>query len=303
MHKYLTEMCSLIPELKHVKTITLINAGYSSEYKYHILTEYNNSYLLRLTSSKFASHKKFEVSSLNELVHLGVKCSKPLSHGYSVDQNCYFALLTWIEGKDASKALPNLSKENQFDIGFKAGKDLSLIHTLKNTNKKIDWFNLFKRKWQLNKSIYLQDNTRILNDSYIFDFIENNLLHIKNRPTNFLHDDFHPDNIVIDKGFYSGVIDFNRCTYGDPWHDFAKLFFYGSEVSKSFCKGSLMSYFNYSVPEQFYKVNALYTAVLMFNTLSWIKKVSPEHLTQMQKRIASLLTDFDGFKRVKPVWL
>ena len=302
MQKYLTEMCSLIPELKNIKTITLINAGYSSEFKYNILTEYNTKYLLRLTSYKFAAHKQFEMQSLNKLINMGVKCSKPLTHGYTVDQNCYYALLTWIEGIDASKALYNLSNDNQYDIGFNAGQDLKLIHSLKH-NKENNWHSNYLRKWQLNKRVYLQDNIRLKDDNFILNFIENNIGIIKDRPCSFLHDDFHPDNIVVNNGFYAGAIDFNRCTYGDPWHDFAKLFFYGSEISKSYCRGQLHSYFNHKIPSCFWKINALYTAVIIINTISWIKKSSPQHLSLMMKRANKLVNDFESFHKVKPSWI
>jgi aminoglycoside phosphotransferase (APT) family kinase protein len=54
-------------------------------------------------------------------------------------------------------------------------------------------------------------------------FVEKNLPSIHTPRQTFLHDDYHPGNLIIQDKKLSGIIDFNRYDWGDPIHDFVNL--------------------------------------------------------------------------------
>lgn len=303
MNNYLSEICSILPELNDISHIKHLNSGYSDDHKYKVVTNLGLCYLLRLTDGAKASQKQIELLALTELLRLGVKCSKPIANGLTADEKYHYSLLSWIPGQDASVALIGLEPELQKGIGCDAGSDLRKMHLLPAPANTLPWNQLFKKKWYLNRDIYFQDSLRINRDSYILDFIEDHLTLISERPSTFQHDDFHLDNIIVKDNCYAGTIDFNRSSYGDPWHDFAKMFFYSSQLSPSFCQGQLQGYFDsQSVPVLFWEITSMYTAVLMINTVIWTKKASPLHLRQMLERINKVMQDYRSFSIYQPLW-
>ncbi|CAN7274083.1 hypothetical protein LJR153_001307 [Paenibacillus sp. LjRoot153] len=74
------------------------------------------------------------------------------------------------------------------------------------------------------------------------------------------------------------------------------------EVSTPFCRGQIRGYFNGTVPEEFWRLYALYTAMIIFGTVTWTLQVIPEQLQSMLGRIRIVLDDHQNFEKCIPKW-
>ena len=304
MEKYLSEVLSILNELKRVNNISFLNKGYSQEKKYILTTEEGIKYLLRLSFPKDPHMKFIEMEKMLECIKLGVKCNEPIRFGLTSDKECFYSLLSWIEGDDGLKSLKNIPKSNHLKIGIVAGKQLRLINSIPDKTNSNTWYDRYVKKQKLYYEIFKQSSINFPNQSEIIKFINENLNLIKNRPSYFQHDDFHLSNIIINNNTYAGVIDFNRWDYGDPWHEFVKLYMFSSEISRNFCIGQVRGYFNNKpIPKDFFNITALYTAFTIISALVWCKKLVPYEYNQMQNRVKRIIEEFNRFNLNKPDWL
>jgi aminoglycoside phosphotransferase (APT) family kinase protein len=303
MKKYLPEVCSTLNELNNLVNISFLNEGYSDEQKYILTTSDGIKYLLRLSKPKDLKRKFDELEKMLQCFSLGVKCSEPIRYGLTSDKECFYSLLSWIKGSDGVKTIRELSKNDQFDVGVKSGKDLKLINSIKSDSSVVCWSDRFLSKHKLYYEIYKQSNIRFDEEAYVLHFIKENTELLEDRPSLFLHDDFHLSNIIIHSNKYAGTIDFNRCDYGDPWHEFVKMYMYSSELSIPFCHGQLNGYFGKALSNDFLTVSSVYLAATIISTLVWTKRIIPHEMNQSKKRIRRILEEFNNFKSNKPTWL
>lgn len=291
-----------IPFLQGKVQIEQIHKGYSSESKY-IVSKDDQKYLLRTFDNKHYSSKKMEFEALLRMKEYNVRCSRPLEMGNLEGSGIGFMILSYIEGDDASEVLCNISLKEQFHIGFEAGAELLKIHQYVAPNSITSWYErkLKKHKEYLEK--YFQLNVRIKNDSSFLSFIEDHLQLMKHRPNLFQHDDFHVGNLIIKDNQLSGVIDFDRCDWGDPIHEFLKVGIFSSEVSIPFSIGQIRGYHKDSEPDElFWRLYSLYLAMCLISSIVWIIKVKPEETNIMMDKIDRVLEDHEYFRLIKPKW-
>ncbi len=82
-------------------------------------------------------------------------------------------------------------------------------------------------------------------------YVSDHLDLLCDRPTVLRHGDYHPSNLIVQDEDVTGVVDFNRCDWGDPWEEFYKIAFFGAPVSENYACGQLFGYFGGSPPERF----------------------------------------------------
>lgn len=287
----------------HEKTeIEQIHKGYSPDRKY-LVRQDGEKYLLRTFDAQFTARKRMEYEALIKMEAYNVLCSRPLIMDEIPDLTIGYMILTYLEGNDASEDLPNYSSEDQYSIGYAAGKELIKIHQLSAPTSITDWYDKRMAKHKRNVEEYLQGNVRIKRDSEILTFIEDHLSLMKGRPNHFLHHDFHVGNLIVKDQLLAGVIDFNRFDWGDPIDDFFKTGMFSTEVSIPFSKGQLRGYFNDSEPgELFWQLYSLYIAMCLISSVVWIGKVKPEETNIMMDKINRVLSDHDYFELCKPKW-
>nr|WP_262685194.1 aminoglycoside phosphotransferase family protein [Paenibacillus sp. WQ 127069] len=133
-------------------------------------------------------------------------------------------------------------------------------------------------------------------------FTNRHLPLIEGRPNRFQHDDFHPGNLLVHSGAYVTAIDFNRYDWGDPYHDFLKIAYFSREIGIPFSIGQIDGYFNGEIPEDFWNLYALYTALTIFGTITWTLEVVPEQIDSMIDRIRTVLVDHRNFETTIPIW-
>jgi aminoglycoside phosphotransferase (APT) family kinase protein len=113
------------------KSVTHISKGWSSDKKYLIKTEHDESLLLRISDIEQYDEKKKEYEIIAKYSKLGIYMSMPKEFGICNEGKSVYMLLSWIEGKDLESVLPQLSKEEQYLLGRQAGMILRKIHSIK----------------------------------------------------------------------------------------------------------------------------------------------------------------------------
>jgi hypothetical protein len=78
--------------------------------------------------------------------------------------------------------------------------------------------------------------------------------------------------------------------------------YFSREASVPFSIGQIEGYFDGQVPERFWQLYALYTALIAFPSITWTLQVVPEQLDSMLARIRVVLEDHRNFQSVIPGW-
>lgn len=283
------------------RAIQPLNKGWSDDKKYHIVTDEGTPLLLRISDiSKYEVRKK-DYETLKRLDDVNVLISRPIDFGvFNNAKNIYF-LLTWIEGIDVEDLLVSLSTKEQYDLGMQAGKTLRGLHSMAAPPNIISWENRFNRKINRNINRYRSCGIEIPSADNIIDFIEKNRFLLENRPQTFQHGDYHLGNMILTKSKQLGVIDFDRLDYGDPWEEFNRIV-WCAHASSSFASGRINGYFENSVPEEFFRLMALYIASNLLSSVPWAIAYGEEQVNIMLNQTREVLTWFDQFQIIIPTW-
>ena len=125
---------------------------------------------------------------------------------------------------------------------------------------------------------------------------------MQGRPVSFLHDDFHPANLIVHRNQFAGVIDFNRCDWGDPYHDFYKLAHFSAAKFPDFSRGQVTGYFAEAMPSEFWPLYTLYVAMSLHSDLVWTQHFFPELLNECYQRIGYICRTHDFHMGSAPIW-
>jgi aminoglycoside phosphotransferase (APT) family kinase protein len=145
---------------------------------------------------------------------------------------------------------------------------LKKIHRCTPENE-IDWYEIRWNKYLRKKQDVRKNNLSFTKQKYIKSYIEKNFIILRNSPIAFQHDDFIPRNIIIDEKnqVLSGIIDFNRYDWGDPWEVFFIIPKYPVEISIPFAIGQIAGYFEDLIPDDFWQKYNLFTALNFHATI------------------------------------
>ncbi|MCY9660695.1 aminoglycoside phosphotransferase family protein [Paenibacillus chondroitinus] len=298
----LSDIKKHLPSMSNISDISQVTKGFSYDVKYFLHEESGSpKFVLRTSPKQQIQQKMQEYEAVTRIYERGVKTSRPIEFGSIEALDICYMILSYVEGEDASEILPSLSSDEQYQIGVEAGKELRVMHEIAAPVME-SWHDRRLLKHNRQYESYRNSGVKLPEEDAILSFINNNLIHMTDRPNRFQHDDFHPSNLIVHHRCYSGVIDFNRYDWGDPYHDFLKIAYFSREVSIPFCIGQINGYFHNEVPQEFWKLYALYTAMIIFPTITWTLKVVPEQLESMLARIRVVLEDHKNFEEIVPLW-
>jgi aminoglycoside phosphotransferase (APT) family kinase protein len=138
-------------------------------------------------------------------------------------------------------------------------------------------------------------------------FVEKNLPSIHTPRQTFLHDDYHPGNLIIQDKKLSGIIDFNRYDWGDPIHDFVKLGYFSRAVSIPFSAGQVDGYHGGSPPPEFWQRYSLYCAMTLVADVLWSALYEEQggvagEMNRALQRDSMVIADHDQFTSAVPGW-
>ncbi|MCR8844512.1 phosphotransferase [Paenibacillus sp. SC116] len=295
-----------IPSLRNSLRLEQIHKGYSSDKKYIVYDSNEHpQYILRTYSITENDNKQIKFKHLQMMEQQDVRCTRPIEIGILSEQELGYTILTYMEGNEASEELPQLTEMEQFHVGFEAGIELLKMNQIAAPDHKEPWHELMSRKHQWYRTQYAECGVIIPNDTALLSFIDSNLHLMKDRPNRYQHDDFHPRNLVIKDGKFSGVIDFDRDDWGDPIHEFVKIGLFSTEVSIPFSAGQIQGYHHgdgEEPSEEFWRLYALYLAMTLISSVVWILKVNADELDDMMRRIQRCMDDHNNFELMVPKW-
>lgn len=280
-----------------------IYKGYSNDDKYIVARTDGSKALLRTSDIGEFERKKAEFQAIKQLQPYGIRIPEALELGRADEQGLCYMLLSYIEGEDASEALPKLSEAKQYAAGKEAGSDLAAMHRFPAPAEVAPWHERWIPKYRRYTEAYQTCGVRLSGAESIIAFVDSHLNEVWNRPNQFQHDDFHVGNLIVRGDGYAGAIDFNRMDWGDPIHDFYKLAYFTTEVSMAFAAGQIDGYFEGRViPGEFWTLYAVYNAMNVFSSIVWTSRVVPDQLPEMLERVERVIDEHAGFERLKPKW-
>ena len=97
------------------------------------------------------------------------------------------------------------------------------------------------------------------------------------------------------------IIDFNRFSFGDPWEEFNRIV-WCAQKSPAFAKGMIDGYFDFAIPEEFWKLLALYISSNTLGSLPWAVPFGQKQVEIMMQQAEEVLEWFDDFKEIIPCW-
>ncbi|MCM3746932.1 aminoglycoside phosphotransferase family protein [Paenibacillus pasadenensis] len=295
---------SQIAALSECSKMEKIDKGYSNDDKYIIFNaEEKPQYILRIYPIEVSSNKRSDFEALKRMELQGINCSRPIEIGVLPELELGYMVVSFIDGHEAKDALPLISEQEQFDIGVQAGRELFKIHRIYAPDTIATWNERMTAKHQCYRLDYARCAATIKQEWQLLSFIDANLHLMHDRPNCFQHDDFHPANLIVNNGKLSGIIDFNRCDWGDPIHEFVKVGLFSSEVSVPFSVGQIQGYHHGEEPtEQFWQLYCLYLAMELISSVVWMLKVKPEELPDMMAKIDRVMEDHECFELIVPKW-
>ena len=279
--------------------IEKLNKGWSRDIKFILTNSIGDKYLLRISNAELFEKKKEQFELLQRLNSLDINCSKPLDFGYLTNGKV-FMLLSWLEGVSAEEGVGSMTDEKAYEIGVESGKTLKLLHQLPIKSPTVSWWQKYSEK--IPKKIENLKNSPLSFDNQltVIQYVLDNMSLVKNREQAFSHADYHVGNMIVNKGKI-GVIDFDKNTIADTYDDF-KPFCWNVFVSEYFQTGLINGYFNNKVPDEFFKILALYASESIISHLPWAIKFGEKEVQTAYKVIDSVLLWYDNFNLTVPTW-
>ncbi|MEN2767408.1 phosphotransferase [Ornithinibacillus sp. 16A2E] len=281
--------------------VNKLSKGYSTDQKY-IVHANGNKYLLRVGASADYKKKQQEFHTLKGLQNLRVRCPKPYEIKNIETQNISYTIYAYIDGKDAKEIIHTFSDKEQYHLGIDAGKELYKLHQYAEIPSVEAWESRILKKHYQYLQAFQSCGIKIKQVEKIIDFIEENKQYLIERPNRLQHDDFHLGNIILSDRKFSGVIDFDNLDWGDPIHDFVKVGLFVRGESIPFSIGQVHGYYNFQVPESFWRLYSIYMAMVIFSSVVWTIRFVPDQLDEMMERLNVILEDHQYFELWKPLW-
>lgn len=299
-------------ELKGFTVVNKIERGYSFEDKYLLKGKDRRDYILRIThmtQKTDADAKKEEFNLIKQLRRYSSLVPNAYFFGVSEEESFCYMILEYIHGEDGEETISGLDSDEQYMLGQDAGRELLALHRMELPFNDKPWHERFSEKYARKCAIFgeMNINTGIIDMEKISCFISENASRMKCRRETFLHDDYHPANLIVSGERLKGIIDFGRYDWGDPVHDFVKLAYFSSAESIPFSAGQIDGYHSGDVPTEFWKKYSLYSAMTTIPDIVWshwysAKTGSPEQVELMWERVNRVYRDHDAFSSDIPRW-
>ncbi|ABN07896.1 aminoglycoside phosphotransferase [Methanocorpusculum labreanum Z] len=281
--------------------ITPILKGWSDDAKYRVKTDDGRKLLLRVSAIDKYDRKKEEFEALQTIESLEIPAPKPIAFGRCRGNASVYMLLSWTEGKEAEDVLPLLSKEEQYNIGIKAGNLQKRLNSIPAPKDMKPWGVRFGKKLDWKCERYLECGICFEHDDLMLAYIEEHRHLIQNRPQCFQHGDFHCGNLIISEEGEPCIIDFNRIDYGDPWEEFNRIV-WCAKRSIYFAAGRIDGYFEGSVPDEFWDLLLLYISSNTLSSIPWSIPFGQKEVDTAVEMAKEVLFWYDDMKSSVPCW-
>lgn len=276
-----------------------LNKGWSRDKKFVLTSTTGKKYLLRISDSALYEKKNAQFLMLKKLNELDINCSKPIEFGTFLNGEVY-TLLSYLDGVSAEDGVTVLDDKSAYFLGIESGKVLKKLHSVPVAAPQISWEDRYYEKMQRKFNALERCEIQLPQRQIIVDFARENMHLVKGRECTFCHSDYHVGNMIISDGKI-GVIDFDKNSLSDPYDEF-KPFCWNVYASEYFETGLINGYFNNQIPNDFFKILALYAAESLISHLPWAMTFGKEEVKTALKVTKSTLLWYDNFTREIPTW-
>lgn len=280
-------------------TRELIDKGWSGDKKYRVTDEAGQSYLLRVAPKERQARIESTFNNMRKVAELDVPMCRAIEWGECEDG--IYVLQTWIDGEDAESVVSALPPEKQYSYGWKAGEILRSIHSIPAPPGDHNWGEYFNRKIDRKLVQYRECPLKYPDGEKLIAYIEENRNLLAGRPVAYQHGDYHVGNMMIDQEGQLVIIDFDKDDCGDPWEEFNRIV-WCAQAAPAFACGMVDGYFTGSVPEEFWRLLALYIANNTLSSLPWAIPFGQREIDVMLKQGRDVLYWYDGMTNPVPVW-
>lgn len=212
-----------------------------------------------------------------------------------------YLLQTWIQGEDGEKVIPCLPKARQYTYGLDAGRILKRLHSVPAPETQEAWEPRYSRKVEQKIQNYRECPIHYENGRVFLEYVRENRHLLRGRPQVLQHGDYHIGNMMIDQAGTLQIIDFDKCSYGDPWEEFNRIT-WCVQASPAFASGLVDGYFDGPVPGEFWRLLAFYICVNALGSLPWAIPFGPGEVDTMQNQAREVLSWYDQMHKTVPSW-
>ncbi|MCH5324395.1 MAG: phosphotransferase [Eubacterium sp.] len=290
--------------LSSFSSLTPVTKGWSSDKKYFAVRG-GNEYLLRLSPMEQYDRKKQEFQYMQRAARLGIPMAMPMGFGVCEDgwdgEKGVYSLQSRVNGADAEDIIPGMSEEEQYRYGCEAGRILKQLHNIPAPDDAEEWETMFNRKIDRKIEMYTNCPLKYENGELFIKYANENRRLLKGRPQSMQHGDYHIGNMMIEDGGRLVIIDFNRFEWGDPWEEFNRIVWCAQSTPR-FASGMVDGYFDGDVPEEFWRLLALYISSNTLSSLPWAIPFGQGEIDTMINQANDVLSWYDGMTRIVPTW-
>ena len=285
-----------------VADIEFLDKGYSADRKYRLRSHRGTDYLLRISDIAEEQVRRTNFGVVSRLWETGVASPQPICFDTSPEQGVCFMILAYLPGDCAREALPKLTPAQQYAIGQQAGEELAKIHRALAPTERVDDYAIRGDKYARHQRFVQESRFSFQGQDRAGKYVAAHLDLLKDRPTTFRHGDYHPGNLIVQGEVLVGVVDFNRCDWGDPIEDFYKIAFFGAPLSQEYARGQIVGYFGGDPPDGFWPQYNLYVAVVLPADIVWTQQHYPQHLSASLELIEIITSTHDFEDGGAPTW-
>lgn len=276
-----------------------LTKGWSTDRKYKVQLEDGRFGLLRIAERPAYEAKRLEFQLVENLFGLGLPVAEPIA--FWADDLSVYTLYEWLEGQDMNDLVTSLSEQTLYELGCQSGQFLRTLHALPIDQSQRDWNSFYQAKIDNKLAAYQAASHSYPTGPAMIDFVQANRHLLAGRPIAYHHGDFHTGNFLLGRDGKLKILDFDRYDIGDPWEEFNRLIF-TADLSPAFARGQVDAYFDGAIPEEFWRLMALYVTVNSLGALSWAEQVDPDQVPLMQEQAATISEWYADFTRWVPTW-
>ncbi|HEM3462551.1 TPA: phosphotransferase [Streptococcus suis] len=276
-----------------------LTKGWSTDQKYKVQLEDGRFGLLRIAERPAYEAKRLEFQLVEKLFDQGLPVAEPLS--FWADDLSVYTLYEWVEGQDMNEVASDLSDSVLYDLGCQAGQFLRTLHALPIDQSQRDWNSFYQAKIDSKIKAYQATSHSYPNGQAMIDFVQANRHLLEGRQIAYHHGDFHTGNFLLGRDGKLKILDFDRYDIGDPWEEFNRLIF-TADLSPAFARGQVDAYFDGAIPEEFWRLLALYLTVNSLGALSWAEHQDSEQISLMKLQAQKISEWYEYFNHHLPKW-
>ncbi|HEM5183662.1 TPA: phosphotransferase [Streptococcus suis] len=276
-----------------------LTKGWSTDQKYKVQLEDGRLGLLRIAERPAYEAKRLEFQLVENLFGLGLPVAEPIA--FWMDDLSVYTLYEWVEGQDMNEVASSLSDAVLYDLGCQSGKFLRTLHALPIDQSLRDWNSFYQAKIDNKLAAYQAASHSYPNGQAMIAFVQADRHLLEGRPIAYHHGYFHTGNFLLGADGKLKILDFDRYDIGDPWEEFNRLIF-TADLSPAFARGQVDTYFDGAIPEEFWRLMALYVTVNSLGALSWAEQVDSEQIPLMKLQAQKISEWYEYFNHHLPKW-